>query len=100
MIDRAGWPGTAEELEMVLERAADAITVQGPDGQLVYANRSAAETMGFESAADLLSTPLTALIDHFELLDEMGNALPWTDLPSRRALTGEIVPPRIVRVLE
>jgi len=28
VIERAGWPGTAAELEMVLERAADAFTVQ------------------------------------------------------------------------
>lgn len=97
MIDRAGWPGTAAELEMVLESAADAITVQGPDGQLVYANRAAAETMGFDSATDLLATPLSRVLDHFELLDEAGNELPWTDLPSRRALAGETVTPRVVR---
>jgi PAS domain S-box-containing protein len=97
VIDRAGWPGTAAELEMVLESAADAITVQGPDGQLVYANRAAAETMGFDSATDLLATPLSRVLDHFELLDEAGNELPWTDLPSRRALAGETGTPRVVR---
>ncbi|HEX7066806.1 MAG TPA: ATP-binding protein [Candidatus Limnocylindria bacterium] len=97
MIDRAGWPGTAAELEMVLERAADAITVQGPDGELVYANHSAAEAMGFASAAELLMTPASDLLDRFAILDESGNELPWSDLPSRRALAGESGPPRIVR---
>jgi PAS domain S-box-containing protein len=97
VIERAGWPGTAEELETILERAANAITVQGPDGQLVYANQAAAATMGFADAAELLSTPLTGLQERFELLDEAGDHLPWTDLPSRRALAGETGPPRIVR---
>jgi PAS domain S-box-containing protein len=97
VIDRAGWPGTAAELEMVLERAADAITVQGPDGELVYANHSAAEAMGFASAAELLMTPASDLLDRFAILDESGNELPWSDLPSRRALAGESGPPRIVR---
>jgi PAS domain S-box-containing protein len=97
VIDRAGWPGTAAELEMVLERAADAITVQGPDGELVYATHSAAEAMGFANAAELLATPASDLLDRFAILDESGKELPWSDLPSRRALAGESGPPRIVR---
>jgi PAS domain S-box-containing protein len=97
VIERAGWPGTAAELEMVLERAADAITVQGPDGQLLYANQSAATTMGFESATELLATPLPGLVERFELLAEDGSELPWSDLPSRRALAGEAGPPSVVR---
>jgi PAS domain S-box-containing protein len=82
---------------MVLERAADAITVQGPDGQLLYANHSAATTMGFESATELLTTPLPRVLERFELVDEDGSPLPWSELPSRRALAGETGPPSIVR---
>ena len=97
MIDRAGWPGTAAELEMVLERAADAITVQREDGELIYANRAAAAAMGFDSPEQLLTTPASEILDRFAILDESGKELPWSDLPSRRALAGETGPPRIVR---
>jgi PAS domain S-box-containing protein len=97
VIDRGGWPGTAADLETVLERAADAITVQGPDGQLLYANHSAAMTMGFETATELLRTPFPRLVERFELLAEDGSELPWSALPSRRALAGETGPPSVVR---
>ncbi|HET8778370.1 MAG TPA: PAS domain-containing protein, partial [Candidatus Limnocylindria bacterium] len=97
MIDRAGWPGTAAELEMVLERAADAITVQSADGALIYANQSAAAAMGFANVDELLATPASEIVHRFAILDESGNELPWSDLPSRRALAGETGPPRIVR---
>jgi PAS domain S-box-containing protein len=96
-IERARWPGTATQLEIVLEQAADAITVQGSDGQLVYANRSAARTLGYATPAELLATPLLRIMDRFELLDERGEPLPLTALPSRRALGGETPPAAVVR---
>ena len=97
MIERAGWPGTAADLEMVLERAANAITVQALDGEVLYANRSAAAAMGFDSPTELATTPLADVLERFELLDEDGNELPWSDLPSRRAFEGETGPPSVVR---
>lgn len=93
----ARWPGTARELALVLDRAADAITVQGPDGHLIYANEAAARIMGFDTPAQLLTTPLPEVMQRFELLDERGNPLPLEALPSRRALAGETGPASVVR---
>ncbi len=89
-------PGQAG-LETVLLHAADAITVQAPDGSLVYANLAAARTMGFESPEALLATPIREVMSQFELLDEDGRPLPLDELPSRRALAGGSGPPGIVR---
>ena len=85
------------ELDLVLMHAADAVTVQAPDGSLVYANQSAARTLGFESPEALLATPLRAVMSHYELLDEDGNSLPVEALPSRRALLGKSGDPSIIR---
>ena len=89
-------PGQAE-LETILLHAADAITVQAPDGSLVYANLAAARTLGFDSPEALLGTPIREVMSHFELLDEEGNSLPVDQLPSRRALAGGTGAPSVVR---
>ena len=90
------FPGHAE-LEMVLMRAADAITVQSSDGSLVYANLAAARTLGFDSPEALLATPIREVMGRFELLDEEGSPLPVDQLPSRRALAGQSGEPSVVR---
>ena len=55
---------------------ADAVTAQGPDGRLLFANDAAVRTLGFDSTEELLSAPTTAILDRFEIFDEDGRALP------------------------
>jgi PAS domain S-box-containing protein len=87
----------SEQLEAVLRHAADAITVQRPDGTLAYANLAAARALGYESPEELLATPLREVMSRFELLDEDGQPLPPDRLPGRRALAGETGSPQVVR---
>ena len=85
------------DLETILLHAADAISVQAADGSLVYANRAAARTLGYDSPEELLGTPIREVMSRYELLDEEGNALALDQLPSRRALAGRSGPPSVVR---
>jgi PAS domain S-box-containing protein len=78
----------AEQFESILRNVADAITVQAPDGRLLYANDAAVRHLGFESQDELLSAPVPAVMDRYELLDEAGGPLPVESLPSRIALRG------------
>ena len=78
----------AEQFESILRNVADPITVQAPDGRLLYANDAAVRHLGFESREELLSEPRRALVDRYELLDETGGTLPVDSLPSRIALRG------------
>jgi PAS domain S-box-containing protein len=94
--ERAGWRGSAEELEEVLRLAADPITVQDATGTMVYANEAAARQVGFSTAEEMLATPIDELIARYELLDEDGRSLPADQLPGRRALGGETEPAAIV----
>ena len=75
-------------LEAILRHVGDGITVQGSDGGLVYANDAAARLIGFESAAELLATPVTDVLARFEIFDEDANPLPPASLPGRRVLEG------------
>jgi PAS domain S-box-containing protein len=94
----AGLRGSRDELQAILDGVADAITVQRPDGQLVYANDAAVRSMGFSSVEELLSTPVREIIGRFEYLDEDGQPVPMEKLPGRRALAGDPSPePMLVR---
>ncbi len=93
----AAWSQSPQDLEEVLRLAGDAITVQAPDGSLVYANRAAARQMGFEDAAELMKHPLPEVIGQFRLLDADGAVMPVERLPGRRAMLGEPDPVEVIR---
>jgi PAS domain S-box-containing protein len=85
------------QLEAILSGVADAVTAQAPDGRLLFANEAAAATLGFESPAALMSAPVTAILDRFDILDEHGRPFAIEALPGRRALGGEENAESVVR---
>ncbi|HEX7195196.1 MAG TPA: GAF domain-containing protein, partial [Candidatus Limnocylindria bacterium] len=97
MTDRGRSMLAEADLQIVLRHAADAITVQAPDGRLVYANLAAARSLGYESPEALLDTPIADVMSRFELLDEDGGPLEPSALPSRQALAGRAGSPTMVR---
>lgn len=86
-----------DELAAILGGVGDGITVQGPDGELVYANDAAARTIGFASAQELVGTPVEEVMRRFELLDEDGRPFPVERLPGRLALMGQEAPRVTIR---
>ncbi|MDB4983533.1 MAG: Sensory box histidine kinase/response regulator [Myxococcales bacterium] len=70
----------------------DGITLQEKDGRVVFANASAARTIGFESVEALLTAPTAQLLERFELFDESGQPFPKERLPARAVLAGEPSP--------
>lgn len=91
-----GWTGSSEDLEELLKFAADAITVQGPTGALLWANDAAARQVGFDTASAFLEARIAEVLDRHDLIDESGNPLPLEALPGRRALSGETGPAAVV----
>jgi PAS domain S-box-containing protein len=85
------------QLEAVLGNLAAAVTVQRPDGSLVYVNQVAAEMFGCSSPDEVLATPMHRLLDRFVVLDERGAPFDFEDLPGRRALTGEDAPDPVLQ---
>jgi PAS domain S-box-containing protein len=86
----------SEQLSIILQGIADGVTVQGVDGRLVYANDAAARSTGFETAREMLETPVTELLARFELIDEAGQPFGGNRMPGRRALMGEESPQTIL----
>jgi PAS domain S-box-containing protein len=77
------------QLEAILSGVADGVTAQAPDGTLLFANDAALHVLGYQSSEELLNTPLTRIMDRFEVYDEHGRPFPLDRLPGRRALAGE-----------
>ncbi|MGH2725269.1 MAG: SpoIIE family protein phosphatase [Actinomycetota bacterium] len=75
--------------DVILGGVPDAITIQDPAGDLVYANPAAAELLGFDSPRELMAVPLEDVVHRFEFRDAFGEAVSLEQLPGRRALRGE-----------
>jgi serine phosphatase RsbU (regulator of sigma subunit)/PAS domain-containing protein len=88
---------TERQLEAVLGNLAEAVTVQGTDFGLIYANRAAAELLECESPEDLLTTPMPKILDRFVALDEDGLPFDFASLPGREALAGRAPEPVLMR---
>jgi len=86
-----------DELEAILAGVADAVTVQGHDGRLTYANDAAVRLLGYKDRATLLAASPAELAAGFEMLGQDGEPFPLEKLPGRRALAGEVAEPVIIR---
>ena len=81
----------------LLDAVADGITIQAPNGTLVYVNPAAARSAGFDSPAEMLAVPPAEILSRFQLFDEQGAPLPHDKLPGRRALAGEPENERLIQ---
>ncbi|MDP2713053.1 MAG: SpoIIE family protein phosphatase [Solirubrobacteraceae bacterium] len=104
-LDNAGLYSELETIEAqltaVLSTLAEAVTVQRNAGALIYANEAAARMFGYDSAQELLGTPVDQLVDAFDATKEDGTPLRLEDLPGRQLLTGERAPkPLVVRTID
>src|SRR4051794_7459077 len=89
--------GSRDQLQAILGGVADAVTAQGPDGRLVYANDAAARSLGFESSEELMRASPTEFAHRYRLFDERGAEFSFERLPGRLALRGEDPEPTLVR---
>lgn len=92
--DRLALP--SGDLAAVLNAVGDAITVQAPDGSLLWANEAAARQLGYDSAHELVAAPLAQLMQRFVMMDACGNPFPADRLPGRLALRGRQAPETLV----
>jgi len=87
-----------KQLEVILQNVADGITLQDRRGRLVYANQAAAMLCGYSSVEALLAAPPGAVVQQFDLFDEMGQPFTPDKLPGRLALAGAPVEPVLMNV--
>jgi PAS domain S-box-containing protein len=102
-LDNAGLSTELQTIEAQLTTALgslmDAVTVQNPQGALVYANEAAATLLGFASPQELVAAPPAELASGFDAFREDGSPLDMADLPGRRVLAGGEPEPLVVRAV-
>lgn len=84
-LDNAGLFRELETIEAQLTPAlgvlADAVTIQRPDGRVIYANDAAARLYGFESPQRLVAASPDAFSQRFDFFHEDGSVLQPSDFP-------------------
>jgi PAS domain S-box-containing protein len=88
--------GQGPEFADLLESLGEALTVRDRDGQVLYANRAALRSLGFETLEDLRRHGLDAVMADYVVHDEHGRELAMDDIPSVRLLRGEADPPPLL----
>jgi PAS domain S-box-containing protein len=95
-LDNAGLFSDLESIERrmdsVMENVAEAVVVHDGGGNVVFANRAAAELQ------DLISAKPGQPVPRFEIRDEEGRPLDPDSLPRRRTLRGEEPEPAVFRL--
>ena len=87
----------ADELRVMLDNVADAITVQSPDHKLIYANEAASRYYGIPRGQALDTFSAVEYLRRFEATDDVGQPLDLARLPGRLALAGLDPEPVTVR---
>jgi PAS domain S-box-containing protein len=95
----AGAEAIGAQLTAALSNLAEAVVVQDEEHRILYANEAAAETLGYGSAEQLMSTPREALVADSQLYKEDGAPLEPDDYPTTRVLRGEEPGPVTMRVV-
>ncbi len=85
-----------DQLRAIIGGIADGVTVQDPDGRLVYANDTAARLLGYPSAEAMLDAPPGEILGRFEIVDEAGKPFELENLPGRRVLRGDPSPAMVL----
>jgi serine phosphatase RsbU (regulator of sigma subunit)/PAS domain-containing protein len=100
-LDNAGLTAEVSSLErrlnVTLANLAEAVTVTGPDGRMVFANAAAVALLRVDSPADLIGADPGDLMDRFHVSRDDGSPVTLADLPGPRAMRGETPGPLLVR---
>jgi PAS domain S-box-containing protein len=88
--------GQGPEFADLLESLGESLTIRDPDGEVVYANRAALRSLGFETFEDLRRHGLQAVMADYVVHDEHGRGVSMDDIPSVRLLRGEPNPPPLL----
>jgi PAS domain S-box-containing protein len=83
--------------DLVLSGVGEGIALQDPQGNILYANRLAAETAGCSSVEEFLALEPVEVVRRLKFQDAEGRPLPLEELPGRRLIQGLSAPELSVR---
>ncbi|HZO71060.1 MAG TPA: ATP-binding protein [Ktedonobacteraceae bacterium] len=78
-----------DQLDIILQGAADGIIVYNKNDQIIYANEAAMAMMGFSSFQAMLEVSSSAIVSSYEMIDEQRRPITPSQLPHHRVIAGE-----------
>jgi PAS domain-containing protein len=88
------------QLSVALGSLSEAVTIQNPQGNLIYANQAAAEMMGFVDPSQVLAQSGDALVGRYDYYRADDTPLDPAEFPGRQVLAGGSPEPVLMRVVD
>ncbi|MBI1280507.1 MAG: PAS domain S-box protein [Anaerolineaceae bacterium] len=73
-----------DQLQVVLQSITDGVTAQSPNGELLFANESAARFAGFNSSTEMIATPISKIRSNYKIFDDDNKPLAFEKHPISR----------------
>jgi PAS domain S-box-containing protein len=96
---RVALEGSERRFEAVVGSFSDPVTIRDRNDRIVYANRAALETLGFESTDELRATPPGDIMADYVVSGDDGRPIAMDDIPSVRILSGRHAEPLVIRTV-
>ncbi|HET7047175.1 MAG TPA: SpoIIE family protein phosphatase [Solirubrobacteraceae bacterium] len=96
---RVALEGSERRFETVVGSFSDPVTIRDRQDRIVYANRAALETLGFDSLEQLRSTPPGDIMADYVVSGEDGRPIAMEDIPSVRIHRGLQAEPLLIRTI-
>jgi PAS domain S-box-containing protein len=96
---RVALEGSERRFETVVGSFSDPVTIRDRNDRIVYANRAALDTLGFDSTEQLRATPPDNIMADYIVSGEDGRPIAMEDIPSVRILRGRPAEPLLIRTI-
>ncbi len=91
--------GTEQRFEAIVGSLSDPVTIRDREDRIVYANRAALDSLGFDSGDELRETPPASIMEEYVVRGADGREVVMEDIPSVRILRGEEAEPLLIRTV-
>ncbi|HEX4673258.1 MAG TPA: SpoIIE family protein phosphatase [Solirubrobacteraceae bacterium] len=96
---RVALDGSERRFETVVGSFSDPVTIRDRNDRIVYANRAALQSLGFDSTEDLRETPPRDIMADYVVSGDDGRSIAMEDIPSVRLLRGLPAEPLLIRTI-
>jgi PAS domain S-box-containing protein len=96
---RVALAGSERRFEAVVGSFSDPVTIRDRQDRIVYANRAALESLGFDSIDQLRVTPPEDIMADYIVTGDDGRPVAMDDIPSVRILRGQRAEPLLIRTI-
>ena len=96
---RVALQDSERRFQAVVGAFSDPVTIRDRQDRIVYANRAALQTLGFESVEQLRVTPPAEIMADYIVSGDDGRPVAMEDIPSVRILRGQPAEPLLIRTI-